>query len=348
MGNAEEANTSDSTNRDDTATAEEQLEAIGAGSFNYFTIFILGAFNCAYGMEILVTNICFRAMPRTAWGITDDDRGHLVSISYIGFVLGAMLAGFFSDTYGRKPLIYLHSALFIPFALWSALATNLLTVYATRFVVGISIGIMLPVSVSLIAELAPPSQRGWMILAVPSIGFSIGQMLVLAVGLVAMQADIECEDDCGWWRWVFGAGLIPDAVAFLLFISLIPESPRYLLLHGKADEAEAVIRRIAAANGSEARLLDGGRLRKLQPNSARASAWELLAPPLAKDMVVISVVWTLLGFGLYGLNFLAPILLERVYHVNSFVQVATCACVCSEITVSLLQESTCVCVLHNE
>jgi MFS transporter, putative metabolite:H+ symporter len=306
---------------DDAATAEEQLEAIGAGRFNYFTIFILGAFNCAYGMEILVTNICFRALPRAEWGITEDDRGHLVSISYIGFILGAIFAGLSSDTFGRKPLIYFHTALFIPFALWSALATNLLTVYATRLLVGISVGIMLPVSVSLITELAPPSQRGWMILAVPSIGFSVGQMLVLLVGLIAMQSEIECENDCGWWRWVFGAGLIPDTIAFLFFLALVPESPRYLLLHGKADEAEAVIRQIAVANGTEDRLLNGGRVRKLRLDGARPSLLELIQPPLLKDMLVISVVWTLFGFGLYGFNFLAPILLEVVYHVNSHEQV---------------------------
>lgn len=159
-----------------------------------------------------------------------------------------------------------------------------------------------------------------MILAVPSIGFSVGQMLVLLVGLIAMQSEIECENDCGWWRWVFGAGLIPDTIAFLFFLTLVPESPRYLLLHGKADEAEAVIRQIAVANGTEDRLLNGGRVRKLRLDGARPSLLELIQPPLLKDMLVISVVWTLFGFGLYGFNFLAPILLEVVYHVNSHEQ----------------------------
>ena len=184
---------------DEVPSTEDQLEAIGAGSFNYYTIAVLGLFNCAYGMEILVTNTCFRSLPRTEWGITDADRGHLVSISYVGFILGAITAGIASDRFGRRPLIFLHSALFIPFTLTAALATNLITLYLTRLGVGFSIGLMLPATVSLITELAPPSQRGWMTLAVPSIGFSIGQMTVLVVGLVAMRSEIE---SASFWSWV--------------------------------------------------------------------------------------------------------------------------------------------------
>jgi MFS family permease len=321
MSNSQGTNLAADENND-IPTTEEQLEAIGRGKFNYIVILVLASFNIAYGMEILVTNLCFRAMPRTEWGMTDQDRAHLVSVAYIGFIIGAMIAGFSADKVGRKPLIFLHATLFFPFALWSALATNLSSVYITRFVVGIAVGITLPVSVSLISELAPPSQRGWMILAVPSIGFFTGQILVLLVGIVAMEEDIECDDNCGWWRWVFAAGLVPDTIGFLLSFAFVPESPRFLLLHGRVAEAEAVVARIAAANGAEARLRAGGRVRPLDPPSVRASLWELIAPPLAGDMLIIAVVWTLLGFGLYGFNFLAPILLETVYHLNSYSQVS--------------------------
>jgi MFS family permease len=272
MSNSQETNLAADENND-IPTTEEQLEAIGRGKFIYIVILVLASFNIAYGMEILVTNLCFRAMPRTEWGMTDQDRAHLVSVAYIGFIIGAMIAGFSADKVGRKPLIFLHATLFFPFALWSALATNLSSVYTTRFVVGIAVGITLPVSVSLISELAPPSQRGWMILAVPSIGFFTGQILVLLVGIVAMEEDIECDDNCGWWRWVFAAGLIPDTIGFLLSLAFVPESPRFLLLHGRVAEAEAVVSRIAAANGAEARLRAGGRVRPLDPQSVALRCW---------------------------------------------------------------------------
>jgi hypothetical protein len=171
------------------------------------------------------------------------------------------------------------------------------------------------------AELAPPSQRGWLILAVPSVGFIVGQITVLLTGLVAMHTETECEENCGWWRWVFGVGVVPDSIAFLCFLLYIPESPRYLLLAGRPADAEAVVRRIAVANGSEARLRAGGRVRALPPGAAgRATAWELFAPPLAGDMLLIMAVWTLFGFGLFGLNFLAPVLLETVFHLSPFWQ----------------------------
>ena len=257
--------------------------------------------------------------------MTDDDRASLLSLSYFGFILGAMISGFFSDTFGRKPLVIIHSILFIPFTLWSALANDLVTVYLTRFVVGLSVGIMLPVAVSLMAELALPSQRGWMILTVPSLGFVAGQVMVLLVGLAAMRSDVECTDDCGWWRWVFAAGAVPNLLALGMFLAFVPESPRYLLLTGRVEEAEAVVRTVAVANGTEGQLLQGGRLRPLGAAARTVSPWDLFNPPLVGELAVISTVWMLFGFGLYGLNFMMPVLLETEYHLNSFWQVDTSA-----------------------
>jgi hypothetical protein len=69
-------------------TADEQLERAGIGNFQYLAIFTFVLFIMTDGMELLLSNIVYRAMPRTQWGMTSDDRANLVSTAYLGFVVG--------------------------------------------------------------------------------------------------------------------------------------------------------------------------------------------------------------------------------------------------------------------
>ena len=69
-------------------TADEQLERAGMGNFQYLAIATFVLFIMTDGMELLLSNIVYRAMPRTKWGMTNDDRAMLVSTAYLGFVVG--------------------------------------------------------------------------------------------------------------------------------------------------------------------------------------------------------------------------------------------------------------------
>ena len=59
-------------------------------------------------------------------------------------------------------------------------------------------GIALPTCVTLMAELSPPSQRGWMVLVLPGLAFLAGQLLIVFVGIAATHATVQCPEDCGW------------------------------------------------------------------------------------------------------------------------------------------------------
>jgi hypothetical protein len=137
-------------------TIDEQLERVGIGNFQYFAILAFVLFIMTDGMEILLSNIVYRAMPRKEWGMTNDDRARLISTAYLGFVFGksqnhrllhrasaqltfssfipslsphfmnagAVFGGYFADVYGRKPLIYFHSLIFLPAAIWCGKPTH--------------------------------------------------------------------------------------------------------------------------------------------------------------------------------------------------------------------------------
>ncbi len=69
-------------------TIDEQLERVGIGNFQYFALVAFVLFIMTDGMEIILSNIVYRAMPRKEWGMTSDDRARLLSTAYLGFVFG--------------------------------------------------------------------------------------------------------------------------------------------------------------------------------------------------------------------------------------------------------------------
>ena len=77
---------------DELPTTDEQLERAGIGNFQYLAIFTFVLFIMTDGMELLLSNIVYRAMPRTQWGMTSDDRARLVSTAFLGFVVGQSLS----------------------------------------------------------------------------------------------------------------------------------------------------------------------------------------------------------------------------------------------------------------
>jgi len=75
-------------------TVEEQIEQIGFGRFQMIAVVAFVCFIVADGMELVVTNITWSVLPRDEWGASDYARGVLVSVSFFGFVLGALIGGF--------------------------------------------------------------------------------------------------------------------------------------------------------------------------------------------------------------------------------------------------------------
>ena len=122
---------------DGDATLDDQIERVGFGKFQYLTMFAFACFIIADGMELVVTNVTWGVLPREEWGMEGDSmRGTLISLSYFGFVLGALIGGLSGDHVGRRPLLYIHSVIFIPASIASALSASIEQLLITRFLVG--------------------------------------------------------------------------------------------------------------------------------------------------------------------------------------------------------------------
>jgi MFS family permease len=157
-----------------------------------------------------------------------------------GAVGGALLFGYLTDRYGRKKLFMVTLGVYLLFTVATALAWNFWSFMIFRVLAGSGIGGEYSAINSAIDELVPARVRGRVALAINS-SWWIGTAAAAGLTVVLLNT---LAVNVGW-RVGFGLGAIL-AVGILFIRHLVPESPRWLLTHGRADEAEQVVREIEA------------------------------------------------------------------------------------------------------
>jgi sugar porter (SP) family MFS transporter len=160
-----------------------------------------------------------------------------------GCIIGAGTAGFLSDRFGRRTVLMLAALLFLFSAVGAALPRTLSEFIAARFLGGLAIGIASLLSPLYIAEIAPAAIRGRLV--------TLNQM--------AIVTGILCSYIVNWtladfgpnnWRWMFAVAGVPS-LFFLLALFAVPESPRWLIKHGRYREGLAVLKRICGIQEAE-------------------------------------------------------------------------------------------------
>lgn len=178
-------------------------------------------------------------------------QGWAMSSAILGCLMGAVSAGMLADRYGRKKLLMVSAVIF----LLSAIATGAFNVFSlfivARVLGGIAIGLASALSPMYIAEVAPANVRGKLVtlnqmtIVFGILGAQIINMLLARpipedISLAEMLASWNVEMG---WRWMFWAEGVPAAL-FMLLTLFIPESPRWLAMTGKTEQAERVFARI--------------------------------------------------------------------------------------------------------
>lgn len=193
---------------------------------------------------------------------TDGWHGFTTSSALIGCIIGAFLSGVLASRLGRKKTLFVAGILFFLSALGSyAPETGILAKEPTftlliifnlyRVLGGIGVGLASAICPMYIAEIAPANKRGALV-SWNQFAIIFGQLVVYFVNYLIIQAHINDPAVVEWtqqvgWRLMFVSECVP-AATFALLILLVPESPRYLVLVGRIQEAEKVLTRI---NGAE-------------------------------------------------------------------------------------------------
>jgi MFS transporter, SP family, galactose:H+ symporter len=168
------------------------------------------------------------------FGLTPFTEELLVSAALVGAVCGSILSGRLTDLIGRKRAIVITAGIFTGGSILCATATSIGVLIAGRIAVGLAIGIASYTAPLYIGEMAPPKLRG---------GLVTLNQLAIAVGILLAYIVDAGFAGAGNWRLMFGFGVFP-ALALGLGIIMLPESPRWLLLHQHKQEALKILFRI--------------------------------------------------------------------------------------------------------
>jgi MFS transporter, SP family, sugar:H+ symporter len=199
-----------------------------------------------FGFDTAVINGAVDAI--RAWsGAASWLLGFAVAGALLGSAMGAWFAGPLADRYGRIAVMEIAAAIFFVSSIGTGLSWNIVALSLFRFFGGTAIGAASVIAPAYIAEVSPAAYRG---------RFGSLQQLAIVTGIfVALLSDYALASAAGgaekplWfgmqaWRWMFIVAALPSAVYGVL-ASMIPESPRYLVLKKRFGEAAIVLRRLA-------------------------------------------------------------------------------------------------------
>ncbi|HEY7642385.1 MAG TPA: sugar porter family MFS transporter [Steroidobacteraceae bacterium] len=166
----------------------------------------------------------------------DLGLGVAFSSLLFGCAVGSAIAGRLSDRYGRRYMLLWIALLFALTSVITAIAWDFPTFLAARFIGGLAVGGVSLVSPMYISEVAPAAVRG-------RLG-ALYQMSIVTGILVSYCINYLLHDiGPDNWRWMFGTGVLPSVIFFALLLRA-PETPRFLFMAGRKDEARAVMHRL--------------------------------------------------------------------------------------------------------
>ena len=215
---------------------------------------------------------------RPQFGLTPSQIGLLGGASFIGAAIGMFVFGDLSDRLGRRAIFVANLIFFVVFSIISAFVTTLPQLFLARFMVGIGVGMDVPTSMAYIAEISPRQRRGMLSGMVVNLTWVIGAM---SSSLIALPLIHWSGDNA--WRWMFGLAAVPAALV-LIGRQILPESPRWLLLHRRTEEARAAL----ASFGVVA---DDAQLARIA--ARRGSYAELFQPPWRTRVLLVALVFIL-------------------------------------------------------
>jgi MFS family permease len=218
-----------------------RLDRLPWSGWHWRVVIALGVSWLLDGLEVTVVGSLGPALQRPdTLGLTASEIGWAASAYIAGAVLGALVFGRLADRLGRKRMFLATLVVYLIATVATAFSWDILTFAVCRFVTGFGIGGEYAAINSAIDELIPARLRGTVDLAINGT-FWIGAALGAGLSIILLHPGFIGP---AWgWRIAFGLGAILS-FAILLVRRHVPESPRWLLTHGRVDEAEAVVREI--------------------------------------------------------------------------------------------------------
>ena len=277
-------------------------------------IVALGGFLMGFDASVISGVVSFIG---PEFDLTRIQLGWSVASLTLTATLAMMIAGPLSDRLGRKPVLRIAAALFAVSALASALAPDFISLVAARMLGGLGVGAALIIAPMYIAEIAPAKIRGRMV-SFNQLNIVIGISAAFFSNYLILRLGAS---DPGWaqalnlgdwnWRWMLGVEAIP-AVVYFLALFAVPESPRWLVMHGRDDEALGIMERVSDAEQARAGLEAVHESLGAEASEEKAAFRELFHPAMRLVLTIgLSVAILQQITGINSVFFYAPMIFEQ-------------------------------------
>jgi MFS transporter, SP family, sugar:H+ symporter len=220
--------------------------------------------------------------------------GFAVASALLGAAVGALIAGRVADRYGRLWAMRVAAVLFLGSALGTGLASSLGMLIGFRVIGGVGVGVASVIAPAYIAEIAPARIRG-RLGSLQQLAIVLGIFVALLVDYILASAAGSSEKDL-WlgleaWRWMFLVMTVP-ALVYGIGAFTIPESPRYLVVKHRLNEAGETLRRVLGNIDIPAKV------REIQSTLARERkpSWRDLRGPAVG---LLPIVWVGIGLSVF-------------------------------------------------
>jgi MFS family permease len=215
-----------------------RLDSLHWSGFHTRVVLALGITWILDGLEVTLAGALSGALKESpSLRFTNFDIGISNSGYLAGAVMGALGFGWLTDRIGRKKLFFITLALYLTATAATALSWNVASYTLFRFLTGAGIGGEYTAINSTIQELVPARYRGWTDLVING-SFWIGAAMGATSAIVLLDPDL-IGPDLGW-RLAYLTGACLGLVVFVMRM-WIPESPRWLMIHGRPDQAHAIV-----------------------------------------------------------------------------------------------------------
>ncbi|HTT02404.1 MAG TPA: MFS transporter [Steroidobacteraceae bacterium] len=276
-----------------------EIEQLPFGGRHVLIVIALAAATLFDGYDVFVPGYVIPFATR-AWRLLPSEAGLLVSSGLVGFMLGSLVNGASADRLGRRPTLLLALLLAgagnIATALWGHSFVRFL---ALRALTGVGLGVILPVTVTLINELAPRRALnlvvGWVM-----VGWSLG-------GVAASLAAWALLPALGWPA-LFALGGLALPLAGVLAL-VLPESPHFLVVEQRQEAVGRVMSSLYPLNSAR---YSQAHFSLPEDTAHRGSFARLLTPTLRRSTLIVWLCSALSLFSIFGLSSWTPqIMLER-------------------------------------
>jgi MFS family permease len=298
----------------DISMFDKILNVIDLSKYNLKIILIILFFYLADGAEMIVLSLLTNRLG-DLWDLSTSAKAFLGSAVFIGFMIGTIVSGKISDIKGRKPTFVAGALIVTVFAFLSACASGYYTFLLARSICGLGIGLSMPATYSLAAEITPQRYRSIVINSL-FVFFPIGEIYVIFL----VRYYIDTEDG---WRIILALTGLPCLLSFVLSF-FVHESPRFLLGINKYNDAFEVIQVMIDQSGKKDLKLTDEVKRELiretiesKVNSIQVDYRILLETEYRYLTYLLWVIFFSVAYVYYGMLYILPQILETIYEAEN-------------------------------